>query len=58
MERRPSMALLGWPFGTPKLIYNMLRLAHLSITMVGLVCLPEVANELACLAGSLGDTYH
>ena len=52
------MALLGWPFGTPSLVYHVLRLAHLTITVVGLVCLPEVANGLTSLAGSMGDTCH
>ena len=52
------MALLGWPFGTPSLVYSVLRLAHLTITVVGLVCLPEVANGLTSPAGSLGDTCH
>ena len=37
------MAILGWPFGTPSLVYRVLRLAHLTITVVGLVCIPEVA---------------
>ena len=37
------MAFLGWPFGTPSLVYSVLRLAHLTITVVGLVCIPEVA---------------
>ena len=37
------MAILGWPFGTPSLVYSVLRSAHLTITMVGLVCIPEVA---------------
>ena len=42
-ERRPTVAILGWPFGTPSLVYRVLRLAHLTITVVGLVCIPEVA---------------
>ena len=56
-ERRPTMALLCWPFGTPSLVYSVLSLAHLSITVAGLDCLPEVANGLTSLTGSLGGTY-
>ena len=37
------MAILGWPFGTPSLVYSVLRLAHLTITVVGQICIPEVA---------------
>ena len=37
------MAILGWAFGTPSLVYSVLRLAHLTITVVGLVCIPEEA---------------
>ena len=40
------MAFLGWPFGTPSLVYSVLRSAHLTITVVGQICLPEVANGL------------
>ena len=50
------MALLGWPFGTPSLIYFVPSLAHLSIMVMGLDCLLEVANGLTSPAGSLGDT--
>ena len=55
-ERRPTVALLGWPFGTPSLVYSVLRSAHLTITVVGQICLPEVANGLTSPAGSLRDT--
>ena len=37
------MAILGWPFGTPSLVYSVLRSAHLTITVVGQICIPEVA---------------
>ena len=50
------MAILGWPFGTPSLVYSVLRSAHLTITVVGEICIPEVANGLTSPAGSLGDT--
>ena len=52
------MALLGWPFGTPRIVYSVLRSAHLTITVVGQTCIPEVANGLTSPAGSLGDTCH
>ena len=39
------MALLGWPFGTPSLVYSVLRSAHLTITVVGQICIPEVAQK-------------
>ena len=51
-ERRPSVAFLGWPFGTPSLVYSVLRSAHLIITVVGQICIPEVANGLTSPAGS------
>ena len=47
----------GLAYGTPSLVYCVLRSAHLSITVVGQICIPEVANGLTLLAGSLGDTY-
>ena len=50
------MAILGWPFGTPSLVYRVLRSARLTITVVGQICIPEVANGLTSPAGSLGDT--
>ena len=37
------MAILGWPFGTPSLVYSVVRSAHLTITVVGQICIPEVA---------------
>ena len=52
------MTLLGWLYGTPSLVYSVLRLAHLTITVVELVCLPEVANGLTSLASSMEDTCH
>ena len=51
-KRWPATALLGWPFGTPSLVYSVL--IALPQGQEGEVqCLPEVAYELTSLAGSL-----